>query len=200
VGKRNDAWTTQEHGHVKKARLHVVAVIGFGSNRIHLMLQPSQFAVRTVFRSAVCHEASGEKIMTFRPDMRMDKAAFLAWIETKEAYYELAGGRVVALPRPTPAHALIKTNLLVTARKRRLDRLRWVVLPTFGIDVGPDTFRYPDVVVDRAGGNGKNFAATAPALLAEVLSPESVPVDLGDKAAEYLEMPSLLCLHRAVAG
>jgi Uma2 family endonuclease len=47
-------------------------------------------------------------------------------------------------------------------------------------------------VVDHAGGGGKDYAATAPVLLAEVLSPSSAEIDLGDKVAEYLQLPSLL--------
>jgi Uma2 family endonuclease len=62
---------------------------------------------------------------------------------------------------------------------------------SFGLD-GPHTFRYRDVVVDRAGGNGKGFAATAPALLVEVLSPEDAEIDLGEKVTDYLETPSLV--------
>jgi Uma2 family endonuclease len=47
--------------------------------------------------------------------------------------------------------------------------------------------RYPDIVVDRAGGDGGDYIATAPALLIEVLSPE----DLGDKSTEYLRLLDL---------
>jgi Uma2 family endonuclease len=110
--------------------------------------------------------------MNFQSNLRMDKAAFLAWIEAKEERNELAGGRVVMMPRPTRSHALIKSNLALTVLRSRLDRLQWESLIAFGLDAGPDTFRYPDVVVDRAGGNNKNYAATAPVLLAEVLSRE----------------------------
>ena len=60
------------------------------------------------------------------------------------------------------------------------------------MDAGPETLRYPDIVVDRAGGPSKSYTAIAPVLLAEVLSPSSVEIDLGDKAAEYLQLPSLL--------
>ncbi len=60
------------------------------------------------------------------------------------------------------------------------------------MDAGAETLRYPDIVVDRAGGPAKSYTASAPALLAEVLSPSSVETDLGDKAAEYLRIPSLL--------
>jgi Uma2 family endonuclease len=56
---------------------------------------------------------------------------------------------------------------------------------------GPETHRYPDIVVDRRGGRGADFTATSPALLAEVLSPSTAEIDLGDKAAEYLQLPSL---------
>ena len=52
--------------------------------------------------------------------------------------------------------------------------------------------RYPDVVIDPAGGSAGDYVATAPVLLAEVLSPSTAEVDLGDKAAEYLRLPSLL--------
>jgi Uma2 family endonuclease len=46
-------------------------------------------------------------------------------------------------------------------------------------------------VVDRAGG-AKDYTATAPVLLVEVLSPSTAATDLGDKAAEYLQIQSLL--------
>ena len=50
--------------------------------------------------------------------------------------------------------------------------------------------RFPDIIVDRAGGAAGDLTAMAPALAAEVLSP-SAAIDLGDKAAEYLQLPSL---------
>jgi Uma2 family endonuclease len=116
--------------------------------------------------------------MKVQPDLRMDKAVFLARIDTQEERHELAEGRVVKLPRPT--------------LRSRLDRRQWQPFLSFGLDIGPDTFRYPDVLVDRSGGNGQDFAATAPALLIEVLSPEDAEIDLGDKVIEYLPIPSLL--------
>jgi Uma2 family endonuclease len=45
--------------------------------------------------------------------------------------------------------------------------------------------------VDSIGGQ-RALVATAPALIAEVLSPSSATLDLGDKAAEYLRLPSLV--------
>jgi hypothetical protein len=78
--------------------------------------------------------------MNLQPDLRMDKATFLSWIETKEERDELAGCRVVKLPRPTSAQAYIKGKLTVMLRSR-FDRRRWEPLFSFGLDVGPETFR-----------------------------------------------------------
>src|SRR5215510_10969872 len=36
-----------------------------------------------------------------------------------------------------------------------------------------------------------DYTASAPALIAEVLSPSTAEIDLGDKAAEYLRLPTL---------
>ena len=129
--------------------------------------------------------------MNFQPNLRMDKAAFLARMQATEERCELAGGRVVMMPGASRVHGRI-VRKLVAALSSRLDPLRWEVFEEFGLDVGPDTLRYPDVVVDRAGGGDKDYTATAPVLLAEVLSPSTAEIDLGDKATEYLRIPSVL--------
>jgi Uma2 family endonuclease len=129
--------------------------------------------------------------MNVQPNLQLSKTAFIEWSANEEGRCELVGGHVVMMPRPSLAHGMIIMNLAFLLRTR-LDPKQWVVVAEFGLDAGPDTLRYPDVVVDRAGGPGKSYTASAPALLAEVLSPSSVEIDLGDKAAEYLQIPSLL--------
>jgi Uma2 family endonuclease len=129
--------------------------------------------------------------MNIQPHLPTDKAGFLAWTPANEQRYELVEGRVVMMPRPSRSHGLIVSNLVVALRGR-LDPHQWVVIPEFGLDSGPQTLRYPDIVVDRAGGNAKDSAAIAPVFLAEVLSPSSAETDLGDKVAEYLQIPTLL--------
>ena len=128
--------------------------------------------------------------MNIRPNLRMEKAAFTAWMQANEGRFELAGGRVVMMPGVSRNHGLMVTNLVVALRAQ-LDPRRWAVIAEFGLDAGPETLRYPDIVVDRAGGGAKDTTATAPALLVEVLSPSTAATDLGDKAAEYLQLPSL---------
>jgi Uma2 family endonuclease len=131
-----------------------------------------------------------EAIMNVRPDLRMSKAAFIEW-DAGERRCELVGGRVVMMPRPSRSHGVIVTNLTVLLRAR-LDPKQWDVIVEFGLDTGPDTLRYPDIVVFPAGSPGKSHTTSTPVLLAEVLSPSTAEIDFGDKAAEYLELPSLL--------
>src|SRR5262249_24073397 len=129
--------------------------------------------------------------MNIQPNQRMSKAAFIGWGAAEEERYELVGGRIVMMPRPSMAHGLIVGNLYVGLRGR-LDRKQWVVIQEYGLVAAPDTLRYPDIVVDRAGGRAKAYIAMAPVLVAEVLSPSSAEIDLGDKRSEYLQIPSLL--------
>jgi Uma2 family endonuclease len=132
-----------------------------------------------------------EATMNVRPDLRMSKAAFIEWDAGEGQRCELVGGRVVMMPRPSQAHGVIVSNLHHLLRTR-LDPKQWFVIMEFGLDTGPDTLRYPDLVVFPTGSPDKSYTTRTPVLLAEVLSPSSEVIDLGDKAAEYLELPSLL--------
>ena len=129
--------------------------------------------------------------MNVQLPVHIDKSAFLAWVQGREERYELAEGRVVMMVGASRAHGLIVSNLVVVLRGQ-LDPKQWTVIADFGLDAGPETLRYPDVVVDRAGGSLGDYVATAPLFVAEVLSPTTAEIDLGDKAAEYLRLPSLL--------
>jgi len=110
----------------------------------------------------------------------MDKSAFLAWVQTRERQRcELVNGSVVEAPPNTLAHALITGNL-ARVLEAALGRKQWQILLSFGVDTGPRTIRDPDILVD-SGGNPADLTANAPVFLAEVLSPTSGTIDLGDK-------------------
>jgi Uma2 family endonuclease len=129
--------------------------------------------------------------MNVQLDLRMDKSRFLAWVQERGGRYELAGNRVVMMTGGSRGHAIL-VRRLATAFEKRLDATRWVVLTSdFGVDLGPSTVRYPDVVVDVAGGRFNDLTATAPVIIAEVMSPSSAQDYLGAKAGEYLQLPSL---------
>ncbi len=129
--------------------------------------------------------------MNVQLPVHMDQQDFLAWVQGREERYELDRGRVIMMTGGSRAHWQITANLL-RALTTRLDPERFAVLPEFGLDLGPHSIRFPDVVVDAAGEASDDLKATAPVLIAEVLSPSSERIDLGDKAAEYLRLPSLL--------
>jgi Uma2 family endonuclease len=120
----------------------------------------------------------------------MDQQAFLAWVQGREERYELDRGRVIMMTAGTMRHGLIIGNLFELLRGR-VDRKQWVVLTESGIDVEPGTIRYADIVVDQWGAKSDALTARAPVLVAEVLSPSTTKVDLGDKTADYLKISSL---------
>ncbi len=128
--------------------------------------------------------------MNVQLPVRMDKAAFLDWVQGREERYELDRGRVIMMTGGSRAHWQITRNL-VKALDARIDPEKWEVLSEFGIDLRSESIRYPDIVVDAAGEASKDLTATAPVLIAEVLSPSSERIDLGDKSSEYLRLPSL---------
>jgi len=129
--------------------------------------------------------------MNIQLPAHMDKPSFLAWLEGREGRYELVGGRVLMMTGGTMAHGLIAGNVFQMLRDR-LDRKTWAVLTEFGVDVGPGSIRYPDVVVvDRRGTRAKDLTTAAPAFVVEVLSPSTSAIDLRDKAAEYLRLASV---------
>jgi Uma2 family endonuclease len=128
--------------------------------------------------------------MNLQLPMRMDKIAFLEWAQGREERYELDRGRVIMMTGGSRAHWQITANLF-KALDNRIDPQKWAVLPEFGISLQSESIRFPDIIVDRAGEAPRDLTATAPVLIAEVLSPSSERVDLGDKSAEYLQLPSL---------
>lgn len=127
--------------------------------------------------------------MNVQLPVHMDKPAFLSWVQEREERYELVDGRVVMMTGASRNHGRIVRNVLFML-SARLDP-RWEAIAEFGLDAGPRTLRYPDIVVDRANAGGADYRAIEPVLLVEVLSPTSEAIDLGDKAAEYVHMPTL---------
>jgi Uma2 family endonuclease len=120
-----------------------------------------------------------------------DPDAFLRWNEGREGKYELVNGRVVQnMIRVTRQHVRVVQNLLFFLRTR-LDARRYEVLTVdFGIKT-PDGVRYPDLMVDIAGGSARDLAGTGPVMVCEVLSPSSIATDMVDKLREYTGIPSV---------
>lgn len=119
-----------------------------------------------------------------------DRDAFLRWNEGREGRREYVRGQIVTMTGATRNHQRL-VMALSAMLFRLLDPARFEVLPG---DLGIKTragVRFPDVLVDRAGGGGKDLAARQPILVAEVLSPSSLGADLVEKEEEYSALPSL---------
>jgi Uma2 family endonuclease len=128
--------------------------------------------------------------MNIQLPVHLDKTAFLAWVQGREGRYELAEGQVVMMTGASREHGQIVRNLMLILHGQ-IDSRRWEVIAEFGLDLGPKTLRYPDIVIDRVGGPRGQYAAREPVLVAEVLSQSTADVDLGDKPVEYLQLESV---------
>lgn len=133
--------------------------------------------------------ASGADMNVQLP-VQMDQKTFLAWVQRQEERYELDRGRVIMMTGGSRAHWQITANLVEVLRAR-LSLEQYAVLPEFGVRLDTGSVRFPDILVDRASEPPTDLTASAPVMIAEVLSPSSERIDLGDKAAEYLRLPSL---------
>lgn len=116
---------------------------------------------------------------------------FLRWNEGREGKWDLVDGRIIdMMVKVTKRHAMLCGNLLALF-KTNLPTPPYVVTSAdFGVKTATSV-RYPDVMVDGALGKGGDLAATAPALVAEVLSPSTMAIDFGPKTDEYKTIETL---------
>ena len=122
--------------------------------------------------------------------LKLDKRAFLQWVQRQERRCELKDGEVIVHPGVSRAHYRL-VGRFVVAFSNRLDPDVWNVGPTdFAVEIGPD-IRYPDVLVERVHPDGAALYTDAPIVLVEVLSSSSVGTDMVEKLAEYTSLPSL---------
>ena len=123
-------------------------------------------------------------------DLKLDKRAFLLWAEGREGHFELKASSIVMMTGGSRNHAFLAQEIAFAIR-RQIDRASWSIgLADLAVEIGED-IRYPDVIVEPAGGDGTALSTATPAFIAEVLSPSSLALDFNVKAAEYMSLPSL---------
>ncbi|MEZ5843469.1 MAG: Uma2 family endonuclease [Hyphomicrobiaceae bacterium] len=126
--------------------------------------------------------------------VKVDRETFFRFVANapENERYEWVGGRIVQQQAGgTLKHVSIGRQFSLVL-ERALDPTKWIV--NSGSDRGvdtPRTVRYPDVVVEPAGGDPSSLAATVPSLIVEVLSPTSSDRDLNEKPDEYLLLETL---------
>lgn len=136
--------------------------------------------------------------MNAQTELPMTKAEFNRWLldlerssdRSRPHRYEWVEGRVMQMVNTTRDHGRVVLNIL-QALVARLDPSTWeAFVLEFGVEMA-GSLRYPDVVVEPAGGDGHGRWAERPIILVEVLSGSSAKTDLIDKVAEYTSLPSL---------
>jgi Uma2 family endonuclease len=120
--------------------------------------------------------------------------AFMDWLAAKpnhDGKYELSKGQVTRMqPWVRRCHFMVCTNI-VLALGAVLDRNKFnLSTADFGVRT-LDSTRFPDIMVEAAGGKMRERAALNPVFIAEVLSPSTTDIDFLEKAPEYMGISSM---------
>jgi len=128
--------------------------------------------------------------MTSSAPLVSDQSELLAWLDAREARYEVLDGVVLVSPPGHFAHADRVAGLLAALRAAAPPGLV-VVGPSYAVyyDPGsPNSFVLPDVLVARAEDCGDDGIRVAPLLVVEVLSGSTRRRDRGEKRDLYAEL------------
>lgn len=118
-------------------------------------------------------------------------ADFFRAIAGEAGRFELVAGIAYAMAGAKQGHNVITSNVqtaLVSAGKRCGCR---TTSSDTGVQTGPDSVRFPDVVVDCSPPNPQAVMASGPTIIVEVSSPGTAVFDYGAKLAEYQRLPSV---------
>ena len=116
---------------------------------------------------------------------------FLKAIAGRDGRFELVRGLAYAMAGAKQGHNVICSNVLtalVPAAKRNGCR---ATASDTALQTGPDTVRYPDVVVDCGPPNPAALTASGPTIVVEVSSPGAAVFDYGAKLREYQAIASV---------
>jgi Uma2 family endonuclease len=113
-----------------------------------------------------------------------------AWLDERDARYEVLDGVVLVSPPDRFAHAERVFGIAAALRAAAPLGLA-VVGPSYGVyddPASPDSFLLPDVVVARRADCEDDGLRVAPVLVVEVLAPSTRRRDRGEKRAIYAEL------------
>ncbi|MBP0112813.1 Uma2 family endonuclease [Bradyrhizobium vignae] len=116
---------------------------------------------------------------------------FLKTVAQAEGRYELVGGAVQPVARGRQRDNIIRSNVLaafVVSGKPRGCRATSI---NTAVQTGPDTIRYPDVVVDCGPRDAAAMTASKPTIVVEVSSPSNDAVDFGARLRDYQAVESI---------
>jgi Uma2 family endonuclease len=129
--------------------------------------------------------------MAITEEKKLTVDEFFDAVSDSEERYELVDGVAHAMARAKEGHNVIRSNVLaafVPAGKQRGCRATSV---NTAVQTGPDTIRYPDVVVDCGPRNVEAMTASKPVIVVEVSAPGTAVFDYSAKLREYRSVESV---------
>jgi Uma2 family endonuclease len=138
-----------------------------------------------------CNKSVSDETMAITEEKKLTVDEFFEAISDSEERYELVEGVAHAMARAKEGHNVIRSNVLaaiVTAGKQRGCRATSV---NTAVQSGPDTIRYPDVVVDCGPRNAEAMTASKPVIVVEVSAPGTAVFDYSAKLREYRSVESV---------
>jgi Uma2 family endonuclease len=116
---------------------------------------------------------------------------FFDAISGADERYELINGVAYAMAGAKEGHNVICGNVLVAIAPAGKKSGCRTTSSNTAVQSGPETVRYPDVVVDSGPPDPSAKTASRPTFIVEVTSPGTSFVDYGDQLREYQRLESV---------
>lgn len=133
---------------------------------------------------------AGLDVAALEPGMAAPVGIFFEWLERQEAIHEYDRGVIGMMVRVKRNHSRLVSRFVQLLGGRLQPEAYDVHAEAFPVHAG-GSVRFPDVVVERAAGDGASLQAEAPLVIVEVTSRSSLDLDMVVKRDEYLTLPSL---------
>jgi Uma2 family endonuclease len=129
--------------------------------------------------------------MTLPNTEKVSITTFLDWVMGQDGRHELVDGTVYMMAGAKQGHNVIASNMqtaLVPAGKRKGCR---TTSSDTAVQTGPNSIRFPDVVVDCGPADASALTAVQPTIVVEVSSPGTIVIDETAKLEEYRRLNGL---------
>jgi len=125
------------------------------------------------------------------PEQEMSPERFLEWLQTQEQKYELVNAHPEMMAGTVQDH----NDIVNSGLSEFIVQLRGTPCRPTGSDsaiqIPGGNIRFPDFGVDCGQRSGKSMLTSAPAVVAEVLSPSTRFLDFNKKLDDYKRVATL---------
>lgn len=139
--------------------------------------------------------------MEYLEPKRVSADDFLGWIVDQDRRFELVDGYVVEMMAGArQAHNVVVSNIVMSVGPQAKRGGCRTTSSDTAVKTGPESVRYPDVVVDRGPPDAFAMAAGSATLVVEVSSPGTSEIDATDKLDEYQRHETIRLIMLADPG